>query len=286
MQKIADGEPALSGRRRARWSSAETGAEKQVGSAGRSRSCHERNDVHSEAEFQNELEVFRHEEEAAQQYFFAWLMLNTLPSVDNVLLERLNDTSLFWITTRHALLLASFVALGRIFDQSSRHNIDRLLKCATDCATIFSRTALFERKRHNLSETQAREYVSDTFEPTADDFRSLRAEVNKRRKIYVANYRDVRDKLFAHKELSNSEDISALYSKTNVDELKRLFVFLHDLHEALWELFHNGRKPELVDRPFVLPPGTATPWTSRSPGERIAWEAAGLFAGLTSDSKV
>ena len=37
----------------------------------------------------------------------------------------------------------------------------------------------------------------------------------------------------------------ALFGKTNIGELQKLLIFLRRLHEALWQLFHNGRKPTL-----------------------------------------
>jgi hypothetical protein len=64
--------------------------------------------------FKDELEVFRKEEEVAQQYFFAWLQVRAELAANEKLLDRINDTPLFWITTHHALILAAFVALGRI----------------------------------------------------------------------------------------------------------------------------------------------------------------------------
>ena len=39
--------------------------------------------------------------------------------------------------------------------------------------------------------------------------------------------------------------MDALFAKTNVRELQRLCVFFQRLHEALWQLYNNGRKPVL-----------------------------------------
>jgi len=46
-----------------------------------------------------------------------------------------------------ALRTASFIVLGRIFDQSSKHNIDRLLGMAQKHSEIFSKDSLGKRKR-------------------------------------------------------------------------------------------------------------------------------------------
>jgi hypothetical protein len=228
--------------------------------------------------FAQELEVFRKEEEIAQRYFFSWLQIRTEFATDEWLLDRINDTPMFWSTTHHALLLAAFVALGRVFDQRSRHNVDALLRLGGHHLDIFSRVALKERKiREGLNPEFAATYASDKYEPTAKDFRELRAEVDKRRKVYIARFRDVRDKIYAHKELSDHDAMNALLGKATINELKSIFGFLHALHEALWELRYNGRRPILDLPDFELPPSAAS---NRTPGEIVAREAAEFFAAF------
>src|SRR5437016_5796293 len=58
-------------------------------------------------------------------------------------------------------------------------------------------------------------------------------------------YRALRNKIFAHKEVSDQGAAAALWGKTNIRELELMFVFLRSLYGALWQLFFNGRKPVL-----------------------------------------
>src|SRR5207245_8628006 len=81
--------------------------------------------------------------------------------------------------------------------------------------------------------------------PTANDFRRVRSHVRKRRKIYESRYAGLRNKFFAHKELSDDGQVAALFAQTKVREVQRLCAFFGSLHEALWQLFFNGRKPVL-----------------------------------------
>jgi hypothetical protein len=83
-----------------------------------------------EAAFEQELEIFRKEEETAQQHFFAYLSVRELAASDVEVLRAMNTTPLFWLTTHHAMLVSAFIALGRIFDQNSAHNIDSLMALA------------------------------------------------------------------------------------------------------------------------------------------------------------
>lgn len=236
-----------------------------------------------ETAFGQELEVFRKEEESAQQYFFAYLAIRNLAARDERVLRSLNTASLFWLTTEHALLLSAFIALGRVFDQSSRHNVDRLLKMGSNDLVLFSKASLARRKQaEGLTATQAADYVSDKSEPTVKDFRSLRRKVAEQRSIYEARYRDIRDKIFAHKELSDPIVTNALFEKTNIEEMKGIFAFLHSLNDALWELLFNGRTPELRTVEFTLPPLSTLAGRSSKPGETIARELTTFLCDAAS----
>lgn len=200
-----------------------------------------------EAEFDRELEFFRKDAEQAIQFFYAWLTVNSVAAEDKRIFRLLNQAPLFWNTALGALQTSSFIALGRVFDQSSPHNVDRLLGSAQQHPGIFSKAAFAERKRRESANADEwlDEYLRDVYLPTPDDFRRLRKYVARRRKIYASNYRDLRHKVFAHTVCSDPRDAEALFAKTNVRELQQLLTFLSRLEKALWHLFHNGRKPNL-----------------------------------------
>ncbi len=230
------------------------------------------------SDFQQELEVFGAEEEAAQQAFFAYLSVRNLAASDQDVLTNMQSNALFWRTTHHSLLMSAFVTLGRIFDQNSDHNIDRLLGKISDNIGVFTKGALRSRKiAAGLSHRDADGYVQDAYELSATDVRRLKRLVKKWRDVYEKRYRDVRHKVFAHK--NRREVVEAALAQTNVDEIKDLFGFLAGLYEALWQLYHNGREPVVEVQRFVLPPNGAL--TSMSPGERIYLEAHEVLRMVT-----
>jgi hypothetical protein len=194
----------------------------------------------------------------------------------------MNETSLFWLTVESAMLQSTFIALGRIFDQDSPHNIDRLMKTATDGReSIFSREALAARMRATPSDLSADaidNFVSHAFEPSAADFRSLRKKIKEMRKIYVERYRDVRDKFFAHNEVADLGEANTLLEGTTVDQTKALLASLDALDNMLWQLLHNGRKPTLEIRPFVLPPPRNV---HGRPGEKLYKEVNAILQQIT-----
>jgi len=236
-------------------------------------------------EFENELEIFRREIQSGTQFFYCYLAINAEISDNKKALDAVNETPLFWGTIMGALQTASFIVLGRIFDQKSKHNIDKLIGIAQEHSEIFSRNSLGKRKQQGQSIEPERlpEYLDRTYEPTPEDFRQLRRHVKKKKKIYQRNYSDIRHKIYAHKELSelsDASDIEELYSRTRIGELQRIFVFLHRLYESLWELFHNGRKPVLRPMRYSAISIREKPrpdWQSQGVHEKIIGEVIDFF---------
>lgn len=196
-------------------------------------------------QFENELEIFRCESEETTQHFYAFLTVHAAaadhPSVYNLL----NEAPLFWNTCLRALQTAHLVALGRVFDQGSPHNVDRLLRIAQKHPQIFSKEALGRRKQANRAHPPdwLPTYLERAYQPKPNDFRRIRGVIRKWRRIYEDRYRPLRHKIFAHADLANKTEIAQLFAKTNIRELQRLHSFLGSLYEGLWQLFFNGRKP-------------------------------------------
>jgi hypothetical protein len=157
---------------------------------------------------EDEIEMFRREEETAQQYFFGFLSLQLVPHKNPDVLVQMNETPTFWITTRHALLMSTFIVLGRIFDQDpqSLHNIDKLLGVVSRDLSVLSRAGLQQRRiAQGMTPKDAASYVVEKYDLKIDDVRAMRKMVGKWRGVYEARYRNIRHKVFAHKSVSRVE---------------------------------------------------------------------------------
>jgi hypothetical protein len=200
-----------------------------------------------EQQFLHELETFRKEAEGGIQYWYTNLTIHLVATRNSEVHTEMNNYPRFWNTTLSALQTSSFITLGRIFDQESIHNIDRVIRIAQQNIQIFSKPALRARKLAGSTSASVwiDEYMRTVYEPNVDDFRRLRKHINKYRKIYEARYRDIRRKVYAHNATDSETEIQALFSKTNITEMQKLFIFLKRFHEALWQLFFNGQKPVL-----------------------------------------
>ena len=200
-----------------------------------------------ETAFEQELELFRQECEGAAQFFFGYLAIHEVAKRRETVRQLLNRNAMFWNTATGAMQTAAIIAVGRIFDQGSPHNIDRVLKTAQDSPSMFSKASLGRRKQAGASETPSwlGNYLQGAYAPVPSDFRRLRDHVKKRRRIYEANYRDLRHKVYAHRVVADDSEVAPIVAKTSIRELERLLLFLLRFYESMWHLFMNGRKPKL-----------------------------------------
>lgn len=202
----------------------------------------------SRPDFATELELFRTEVESAIQFFYAWDATHTMAATDPKVRRLLNEAPLFWNTSLGALQASTLVALGRVFDpDQNNHSVTRLLAEAHANLAMFSKEALADRKRAQSANADQwlPEYLTMVYEPTSDDFRRLKKYLSIRRKIYEEKYRPLRHKVFAHRGVATRDEVEDLFAKTSIRELQQLLVFLRRLHQTLWELYFNGRKPVL-----------------------------------------
>jgi hypothetical protein len=189
--------------------------------------------INAEADFERELEVFRTEAETAAQFFYAFLDINACLGADDAVYRLLNTAPLFWSTILSGHQTGTFVVMGQIFDKSSAHNLERLLRLAQDHPHIFSKAALAKRRqgaektrqaeRRGLAKSRSADlaatptppdwldsYLKDVYVPKPADFRRLCRYATKWQKVYLKKYQPLRHKVFAHRELSNKTDVSAL----------------------------------------------------------------------------
>jgi len=200
-----------------------------------------------EKAFLDELESLRRDSEGCIQYWYTLSSIRLAAHKHQGVKTRLDNDWLFWNTVSSSLQVSTFIAMGRVFDQNSPHNIDRLIGNAQRNIKIFSREALERRKIEGSPNAPEwiDEYMLSTYEPCQEDFRKLRKHIKRYRAIYESNYRDIRHKVYAHKEVIDDHEVAQLFAVTNIKEMQKMMIFLKRIHECLWQLFYNGRKPVL-----------------------------------------
>jgi hypothetical protein len=201
--------------------------------------------IDPETEFERELQIFGNDVDVAIQCFYVWLTVHEVARTNRKLYDLLNKDAGFWNVATGSIQANSLITLGRIFDtQRQSYNVRRLLKLGELNIAIFSKEALRKRKsRQSANALQwIDDYILDVYVPTASDFKRLQSFVDARRRVYGSCYKQLRDKVYAHKERT---DVTGFVAKTNVRELGRLLSAMQHLYNVLWNLLQNGEKPRL-----------------------------------------
>lgn len=198
-----------------------------------------------ETEFEEELHAFDSDVDVAIQCFYTWQTVHAAARKSRKTYDLLNRNAGFWVLALGSIQANSLIALDRIFDTDKRtHNVGRLLQLAEANVSIFSKAAVRRRKNKDLANAGhlIDEFMSSVHDPTPSDFKRLKSFVDARREVYARCYKQLRDKVYAHKDRT---DISGFVAKTNTRELGRLVSDLRILHYVLWHWVRNGREPRL-----------------------------------------
>jgi AbiU2 len=227
-------------------------------------------------DFGRALETFRTDVEPGAQFFYAYIGVHAIAGGHNAVYRVLNTAPLFWNTSLGALQTAAFIALGRVFDRMTQNNLWSLLDLAGNNRQLFSKSAL--RSRRQADDPRGKwldDFIRSAYEPTAADFRRLRKAAQRWSDAYDQRYRIPRNKIFAHTVVTDQNAVHAMMAKTKVREVERMLAFLLSLHDALWELLHNGRRPILRRRSYSLKQLLSRPksYRGRGPHERVVIEA-------------
>ena len=110
--------------------------------------------------------------------------------------------------------------------------------------SMFSSASLARRKRESSDNADdwLDDYLKSTYEPTVTDFRKLRKLISQHRKTYDSNYRKIRNKIYDHTEIADSEELRKLFNKNNIRDIQKIFVFVNALYESLWQLSYTENK--------------------------------------------
>ena len=167
---------------------------------------------------------------------------------------------------------ATFVALGRLYDDDPGvHSATAMLAFASRYLGLFSRPSLTARKiREGLSPTQAAAFVAGAFIPGQGALQHLVDTYEANGISYRDRVKPIRDQVFAHADRISPGERDALFEVVMVRDFERLAVFPLQLWDALFQLYRNGRKPDLRPAPTDIQeiakdlPGTgAASWEHR-----------------------
>jgi len=94
--------------------------------------------------------------------------------------------------------------------------------------------------------------------------------------------RPARNKYIAHRERHGQAEMQQLFGRGKLRELWRLTTFLLQLNEALWELLHNGRKPQFRPMRYSIRSIYDSKGSQNSPHEYIVHDVKKLMQLIQS----
>lgn len=208
-----------------------------------------------EAEYWRIYHLIRGEVEAAIKSNHAYLTTNNVFFDDEQIREKMIQFPDFWALHRYSLETTFFIVSGRIFDnRTDSHSIQKLVDITIANPVLFSKEALWQRKRENNKiygkdpdPDWLPEFLKHAWEPTVTDLEVFRTELAPHVDQFRIIYRPIRHRFYAHKSTESEAAISALFSKTLIGDVNRVLGFLYTLLWCINDMAWNGHRPNLAD---------------------------------------
>lgn len=194
-----------------------------------------------EKEFEDRLAMFLTEIDTVNQFFFSYMAIHgefeTIPLVTDML----RRYSLVFNTLTGSLQTSLFIAVGRIFDESAEHSLQRLRGFASRNRWIFDKDRLRIRKEAlgGRGKPWLDSFIDKAIVPDKVVFRELKKAVTQHETMYREKLEPIRNKWFAHREIMPLE-ASYLWLRTSINEIETLMSFLTEYYRVLFRLYYDG----------------------------------------------
>ena len=206
--------------------------------------------IPEETRFEAAFKIFETQVAETTQFWFAAASMNEVAKLNPDTLATLNRTPTFWVTVRVGLEYQAIITAGKIFGnrRSNPHNIDSLFEVLRQCCSvIFSADALAARKRRGSANADEwlPGYMRRVYVPAVSDVGALYRLTKPHRRVYEAQWADVRNLHVAHTEVVDQTARGEMFQRTKIADFENLIGFLNQLRDAIWKLYYNGAKPEI-----------------------------------------
>ena len=201
----------------------------------------------TEAEYLHSHTILTNEVENIIESFYVDREISDFAGKNIAALHRMNANPLFWTVTAHALQTSFIITLGRVFDRNPKsHSIHKLLVETVAHPEFFSKAALRHRKLRDSTDQEPEwlpGYLLEAWEPDAAALEKLRDALTPSSDKYDAAFKDIRSKLYAHRDILDRAGIQAIINRGLLVDLEDILYTLHDLLECITQLIYNGTKP-------------------------------------------
>ena len=173
--------------------------------------------------------------------------INTFTSESQENCNKINRDGYFWEGQLYALQTTWFIALGRLFDRRG-YSVHRFLVPTVAQKGLFTKAALGKRKRTAAQEDNPEwldQYLKTAWEPTTQDLQNIAASIGTAEARWRRAYKPIRNKVFAHQDLSVS--VGELFGQTRVADIENILHDLNRIQIAIYQLLENGQQQWIAD---------------------------------------
>jgi hypothetical protein len=93
-------------------------------------------------------------------------------------------------------------------------------------------------------------YLEEVCAPSTKELRLLKKQLVPHKRKFDSAFSKIRNHIFAHKVAKNRDIESELFTKIAVEDIDEILYFLNDVIETIWNLYHNGAKPNLGTKSY------------------------------------
>lgn len=196
-------------------------------------------------DYEQEYQEIRRELIAVMESFQTNIQVHAFARENEGVRDYLTLEHDFWNLQLFSLQTTFFITLARFFDNlPGTHSIYTFLNMTSANPEFFSRDSLTRRKTVNLQERPVwlDEYLDRCWFPTATDLRLLWRAVAAHKKQFDAIYGPIRNGRFGHRIPGQEQRVYQLFAQALIPDIDVMLHVLYDLLEAVWELYHNGKR--------------------------------------------
>lgn len=178
------------------------------------------------------------------------IILNTiyeLASTNDDILRYINKYPWFWVETINAHRSNVFINLGKIFDTDTKaQSIHFLKRWLIENDSELEEERIKERKGSDIKKINWDDYKKDIHIFSTKDFSSYGKKVSSLQKKYNSKLKDWRNKIFAHREHCENEEIQL--ENVRYDYIEQIYAGLHGLYNDAFNAVYNGYRFSLEPR--------------------------------------
>lgn len=175
------------------------------------------------------------------------ITIHKLASTNNDILRYINSYPWFWVETIETHKSNAFINLGKIFDTDAKaQSIHFLKRWLVNNQSELKEESIKARKGSDIKKIDWDDYKKNIHIFSNNDFSSYGKKISNLQKKYDSKIKDWRNKIFAHREHYENNEIQL--ENVQFDYIEQIYAGLHGLYNDAFNALYNGNRFSLAPR--------------------------------------